>query len=150
VSALLIGFVQVSASSIDRNADHHMYYELPSNEGARSLVSVNASVKKFLEEPAKDPIRQFMVKAIDTAVRYALQIVQKCLKQNSPFFVRTICRDLLAVLCLPKVACCRTTVESSSAGDVERCERQKSLDFGEEDCTRNSGFHGSCNFMPVR
>jgi len=79
-----------------------MYYELPSNGGARSLVSVNASVKKFLEEPAKDPIRQVMVKAIDTAVRYALQIVQNCLKQNSPFFVRTICRDLLTVLCLPK------------------------------------------------
>lgn len=78
-----------------------MYYELPSNGGARSLVSVNASVKKFLEEPAKDPIRQVMVKAIDTVVRYALQIVQS-LKQNSPFFVRTICRDLLTVLCLPK------------------------------------------------
>ncbi len=79
-----------------------MYYELPSNGGARSLVSVHAPVKKPLKEPAKDPVRQFMTKAIDTAVRYALQIVQNCLKQNSPFFVRTICRDLLTVLCLPK------------------------------------------------
>ncbi len=49
--------------------------ELPSNGGARSLVSVHAPVKKPLKEPAKDPVRQFMTKAIDTAVRYALQIV---------------------------------------------------------------------------
>jgi hypothetical protein len=79
-----------------------MYYELPSNEGARSLISMHASVKKSLKELAKDPVRQFMTKAIDTVVRYALQIVQNCLKQNSPFFVRTICRDLLTILCLPK------------------------------------------------
>lgn len=114
VSALLLRFVQLSASPTDQKSDHVTYYEPPLNGVAQSLAlidaPVNAPVEDVVEdaqedageEPVEDPVTHAMAKAMETAIRYAQQIVQNCQKQSSPFFVRTICQDLLTVLGLPK------------------------------------------------